>query len=132
MQGKGRRAKGQRGERELFKLILEKTGIKLERNLQQTKNGGADAIGLDWLSLEVKYQEKENLSLWWNQTKRQTKKGQMPALAFRANRKQWKFMVEGDYRVYGLNYEGFLGILNVDDFCSLIKKIDQRKKGKGK
>lgn len=82
--------KGANAEREVAALLqptvdrayMETLGItlgevpKLQRNLLQTREGGYDLVGLDWLALEVKRQEavgtggirKGHLRQWWAQT----------------------------------------------------------------
>lgn len=78
MGGAMSRNKGQRGEREVIKLLqptvtrcyMEK-GLdvpSLERNLMQSRAGGFDIVGLEWMALEVKRQEVLNVNLWWKQT----------------------------------------------------------------
>jgi hypothetical protein len=106
MGGKFSRNKGQRGEREIIKLIQPivdricgEVGVEtclLERNLLQAHKGGADVFGLDWLSLEVKFQEKENVEQWWGQCVKQAKKGQEPILFFRKTyAREWKVKMFG-------------------------------------
>lgn len=78
MSGNMSRNKGQRGEREVVKLLqpivdkvygsLGLTPPVLERNLMQSHKGGFDIAGLHWMALEVKYQETLNVGMWWNQT----------------------------------------------------------------
>ncbi|MEF2789319.1 MAG: hypothetical protein U0N23_04275, partial [Parasutterella excrementihominis] len=51
--GKSQRTKGAAGEREICDLILRDLGIEVHRNLQQTRDGGAD-IKLKPFSIEVK------------------------------------------------------------------------------
>lgn len=81
MSGSYSRDKGQRGEREVIKVLqptVSKVYIEaglpapeLARNLSQTRDGGFDIKGLEWMALEVKYQESENIKAWWEQTCRQ-------------------------------------------------------------
>lgn len=81
MAGNMSRNKGQRGEREVIQLlqpIVDKLyleahmdGPKLRRNLMQSQDGGFDVAGLEWLALEVKFQEIENTTGWWKQTCKQ-------------------------------------------------------------
>lgn len=92
--------KGKQGEREVVKLlqpvvdeVYEEFGltpIRLERNLVQTRNGGYDVIGLDWLALEIKRQETLHVDKWWKQTLSQCGEGQEPVLMYRRNRKPWR------------------------------------------
>jgi hypothetical protein len=65
--------------------------VVMERNLVQTREGGYDLLGLDWLALEVKRQENLQVSTWWKQTVKQAKPGQTPFLMYRQNRGRWKF-----------------------------------------
>lgn len=96
------RSKGQRGEREAaalvtgwLKEVVTAAGIEhpvaLSRNLDQTRDGGYDLVGLDWLALEVKRHETLQVSQWWKQAVRQAKDGQVPVLMYRQNRTAWKF-----------------------------------------
>ena len=105
MAGKMSRNKGQRGEREVIKLLqpvvdrsFERFGMVppcLQRNLLQAHTGGHDVFGLDWLALEVKYHETVNLSPWWAQTLRQCGHGQTPVLIWRKSRVPWRVRMYG-------------------------------------
>lgn len=97
--------KGKRGEREVVRMVqpivdqvYSGFGLSpplIERNLMQSRKGGFDVVGLAWLALEVKYQEKENLSGWWAQCKGQTSEGQEPVLLYRRNGTKWKCRMFG-------------------------------------
>ena len=122
------RAKGQRGEREAATVLqgivdqewMRVHGIRskdpvvegqrekpsqrpvLTRNLVQTRNGGHDLVGLDWLALEIKFCETLQLDAWWNQTKRQASEHEtvvnqkvMPVLMYRQSRKPWRIQMLG-------------------------------------
>ena len=93
MGGSFSRSKGQRGEREICKLLTERLGFEVKRNLQQYQDGGCDLVGLDKYAIEIKRQETELINSWWQQTKRQAK-GRMPVLFYRSNRKPWLVMTE--------------------------------------
>lgn len=73
---------------------------------------GFDVAGLDWLALEIKRQENENLTQWWKQCKesaweksmkeeikRDGKAGivfeRVPVLIWRRNREAWKVRMFG-------------------------------------
>jgi len=98
------RNKGQRGEREAASMIeawaLPVTTaagcnpVVMERNLVQTREGGYDLLGLDWLALEVKRHENLQVSTWWKQTTKQAKPGQTPFLMCRQNRTPWRFRIK--------------------------------------
>jgi hypothetical protein len=97
------RSKGQRGEREAIDLLQEWLApvtaaakvdpVELSRNLTQTREGGYDVVGLDWLALEVKRHENLQVSTWWKQTLRQARPDQIPMLMYRQNRTPWKFRI---------------------------------------
>lgn len=94
------RKKGQRAEREVIELlqpivdrIYTKNGLEpplLQRNTLQSHAGGYDIVGLDWLALEVKFQETEHINTWWAQAKRQAKPNQVPVLIWRKSRAPWQ------------------------------------------
>ncbi|MCH9664677.1 MAG: hypothetical protein K0U41_02385 [Gammaproteobacteria bacterium] len=109
MSGLKSKNKGKRGEREIvnvLKPILEEVvakfqdegyecgDMKLFRNQNQSFEGGYDIGGLDWLAIEVKFQEQLNVNGWWKQTKAQTGPGQEPVLFYRRSRMKWKVMTE--------------------------------------
>lgn len=96
------RSKGQRGEREVaFLLNSVVTRVSMElgvdlrpftRNLVQTRNGGHDLVGQDWIAIEVKwYNEiKSHLPRWWEQTLRQAEAvNAEPVLIYKANGSRW-------------------------------------------
>ena len=99
--------KGKRGEREVIKLmqpVLEEVYTmvgradevpKLKRNLMQSAEGGFDIVGLEWLALEVKFHETEQMGSWWAQCKRQAGDGQEPVLIHRKSRAPWKVRMFG-------------------------------------
>ncbi len=95
MSGRSSRNKGQVGERELLKLLGEELGIELRRNLLQTRESGADCLGIRGFAVEVKRCERLCLPAWWRQA---VKQGEMhnaePMLAFRQNRQPWRFLIK--------------------------------------
>lgn len=126
MGGTMSRNKGQRGEREVIKLLQPTISLvyggagfdipALERNLMQSNNGGFDLTGLDWLALEVKYQEQEQVKAWWLQTVRQAGLKREPVLFYRRNNVKWRvrmfgYLIAGDKRVkcpVDISVEAFL------------------------
>lgn len=98
----GGRAKGASGERELAALLIEwadSLGMALEvkRNLEQVRGGGHDLVGLECYGMAVEVKRVEALALvnWWDQAVRQAKQagGLIPVLAWRQNRKPWRFRI---------------------------------------
>lgn len=95
------RDKGKRGEREIVKLldeVLERVYGEgkplIQRNTLQSHQGGYDIIGIDWLAIEVKFQEKDFDKKWWEQCVRQAGESQQPTLFFRRTRQPWKVMIQ--------------------------------------
>ncbi len=99
------RQKGQRAERDAIKLlqpVIDRVyclyGYEppfLERNQQQTNRGGYDIIGLEWIALEIKHQEKLQVEQWWQQALRQTKNGQTTVLMYKRNNVSWRVRLRG-------------------------------------
>ena len=94
------RNKGKNGEREAIALLQPIVDsvygdgvIELARNLTQTRGGGCDIEGLDWLALEVKRRESAFSLSWWQQTVHQAGPGQTPILMWRRNHQPWRFRV---------------------------------------
>ena len=105
MGGKSSRVKGQVGEREVCKILGEALGISLDRNLEQTRDGGADIIVNDVWYIEVKRQEKYAIDAWWNQACSQAKgKGKHPVLFFRKSREDWRVIMPYSLIHEPLNY----------------------------
>lgn len=95
------RAKGKAGERELIgelkKLLPPEMTSELTRNLDQTRDGGHDILGLgDW-ALEVKrYAEvlPADLERFWAQATEQARKDERrPVLAYRQDRRPWRVVM---------------------------------------
>lgn len=95
------RTKGKTAERELIgelkKLLPEELTNELSRNLDQTRSGGHDILGLDGWAVEVKrYAEftPADMANCWQQTVDQARKvGARPALCYRADRREWRAVV---------------------------------------
>lgn len=132
MAGTMSRNKGQRGEREVIALlqpvldeVYGSVGLEspaLARNLMQSRNGGFDVVGLDWLALEVKFQQQENVATWWRQCKEQAGPGDRePVLFYRRNNAKWRIrmfgcLVAGSERVrcpVDIGLEAFLAYLTL-------------------
>jgi hypothetical protein len=91
MSGSGKRAKGQRGERELFALLSEQLGAVVRRNVDQARAGGADGMDIPGWAVEVKRQQAARVMQWWKQTVEQANVlNRRPVLFYRANYQPWK------------------------------------------
>jgi Holliday junction resolvase len=91
--GAMQRRKGQSGERELFGLLRDELGVIVERNLSQTRNGGADSLSLPGLAIEVKRQEIDWSEAWWTQAVEQAGRTRVPVVAHRRSRQPWRFVL---------------------------------------
>ena len=96
------RAKGKSGERELIgelkKLLPSEMTSELTRNLDQTRDGGHDILGLDGWALEVKRYAQvlpADLDRFWKQACEQAARndGSRPALCFREDRRAWRTVI---------------------------------------
>ena len=117
------RNKGSAAEREVFNLLRDELGLVVERNLQQTRNGGADSVSIPGLAIEVKRQEKEWLEAWWNQAVEQAGNTLVPVVAHRRSRQQWKFVVPLTWVMgsdaFTLNMRCTVGL---QEFCWLVRE----------
>ncbi len=132
------RVKGAGGEREFAKVIQERLGVELRRNLEQSRNGGHDLIAqgndpvsraLDTYAIEVKrYREitPAMLAGFWIQAEAQAARAsKTPVLAIRADREEWRVLMP----LSALNgaFGNWLGIewtamLSVPGFCCLVRE----------
>jgi len=87
--GKMSREKGKVGEREVAG-ILRDYGYNCRRGQQFCgANGDADVVGLPGIHIEVKRVEKLNLYDAVDQSKRDKKEGELPAVFHRRNHCEW-------------------------------------------
>lgn len=90
MRNGGQRAKGHAAENEVCKILSEKFGYKVKRNLDQVRNGGADIIDVPPFAVEVKRHQVLNIPAWWKQALSQTTDSNpIPVLLYRQNGKPW-------------------------------------------
>ena len=126
--GAASRRKGADGERELARVLRERMGDRVVRNLQQSADGGHDLLGAGPFALEVKRCERLELSAWWRQAEEQAvAEGLIPALAWRQSRQPWRFMVpmrairDGEECAEG----GPAAVLDVDGFVELVEGLSE-------
>ena len=91
------RDKGARGEREvkgLHNAFLVQHGynvqVKRSQSTQSDGGGTGDLVGLEFLAIEVKWQEVFALNAWWEQTIEQCGANQYPVLFYRRSRVPWR------------------------------------------
>ena len=88
------RRKGKVGELELIRLLRELLGANVARNLEQSRQGGADLLGLPGWAVEVKRAARPRLAEWWLQACTQAEvTGLRPALCYRLDRQPWRVVV---------------------------------------
>jgi len=134
------RTKGATGEREFSRLVLDVLGVKLARNLEQSRSGGHDleAVGdepaaqaLNRFAIECKRYAAITpglLSRFWLQAESQAARAlRIPVLAFRSDRQEWRVLVplraiNGE--VYG-DWAGieWTAVLSVPAFCALVREM---------
>lgn len=87
------RRKGKDGENEIARLLSERLGTIVQRNLGQSRAGGHDLLLPGW-AVEVKRAASPQLATWWQQTLLQARNaGTRPVLAYRLDRAPWRFVV---------------------------------------
>lgn len=97
------RAKGSSGEREFCRWLKEAFDIDVlpTRNLEQTREGGADILDVPPFCFEVKRVEYLSLDTWWLQVIKAAREYNdsldsfewIPVVAFRQNNRQWEFLI---------------------------------------
>lgn len=118
------RRKGKDGENELARLLTERLGTVVKRNLSQSRAGGHDLLLPGW-ALEVKRAASPQLATWWQQTLLQARHaGTRPVLAYRLNRAPWRFVVRlGDLLPAGADQSDYLlATLCIDGFCLVVRE----------
>ncbi len=91
------RRKGARAEIEFLQELGAELGELLTRNLQQTREGGADCLCVRGWAIEIKRQEALSRPTWWRQAVEQAERaGAQPMLAYRRNREPWRVWIKPD------------------------------------
>jgi len=128
------RAKGAAGEREFISALTDILGDALtapmKRNLEQTRAGGHDIVGLEGWAIEVKRYKKlteGELDLFWQQAWRQAEEvGAIPALAYREDFRSWRARVPLELLLTG-DWTSWPGVewtadLSLDGFASVVRE----------
>lgn len=83
------RSKGKKGELEVAR-VLRGYGYNCRRGQQYSGlNGDADVVGLPGIHIEVKRREKLNIYDSIDQSKRDSKEGEIPVVFHRKNNCEW-------------------------------------------
>lgn len=122
MSGASSRHRGQRGEREVCKLLSEALGIKVNRDLSQARFGGSDISELEGWAIEVKFQEVLRLDEWWEQTLNQVMKDEQPILFFRKSRQPWKAQILLSSINFDFEHMPYTAIVDIDTAVMLIRE----------
>jgi hypothetical protein len=85
--GKSQRTKGATYEREIVRALMDALGIAVERNLNQTRDGGGD-IDLPGYLVECKRRAGIAVYEWLDQATRAAKPNQTPLVIARADRRE--------------------------------------------
>lgn len=104
LSGRGRRAKGARGEREVCRLIAGVTGEDIARNISQSRDGGHD---IDWgpFAMEVKTTETVSMPAWQSQVLKSVEgTDKVPSIVWRRKGEEWWI---------GLPLQSFVEIFNM-------------------
>lgn len=104
---KSQRTKGASGERDVCNLIKEHLGVEVKRNLNQTREGGAD-IKMPPFSIEVKRRARIALYDWMTQAYCGCDyDDEIPLVVCRGDHKEW------------------LAVMPFYDFLQLLKKVKE-------
>ncbi len=138
--GRGSKNKGANAEREVAAIMqpimdkvyaeFDKKAPKMERNLEQTRGGGYDLVGIPWLALEVKRQETLSIKAWWEQTLKQSGPLQMPVLIYRQNRKKWRVMLVGGLKIRTGRWLKSHVDISIEDFLKYFEHLLRQELGK--
>ena len=126
------RAKGAAGEREFIKELGEYLGDELvaplKRNLEQTRMGGHDILGLDGWALEIKrYRtvKEADIARFWEQAVEQAGRiGANPVLAYREDFRSWRVVIHLSVLQEGMTWPGvqWTAEIGIEAFASIVRE----------
>jgi hypothetical protein len=95
------RRKGAAGEREFARIMGDELGIKIERELSQSRDGGCDLV-IAGFAVEVKrWESPPGMPQWTQACVSAERLSLMPALPYRASRQPWRVIVPVDWYAGG-------------------------------
>lgn len=119
------RRKGASAERELVRLLSEHLDVTVTRNLNQSRDGGCDLLGVGPFALECKRQEKLSLASWWRQAVTQAEAAELiPVLAYRQSRQPWRFVVPLAALMGEPIDSKAIATLDLDGFIAAVRLVD--------
>lgn len=125
------RAKGASAERELIKELGGYLGdVQLKRNLEQTRAGGHDILGLEGFAIEVKRYKaltEAMLDGFWDQAVEQADRvGARPVLAYREDFRSWRVRVQlcdlAEWADRAWTTGGWTADLSLEAFAALVRE----------
>ena len=135
------RTKGAAGEREFAGLIQDHLGVRMVRNLEQSRCGGHDLIvhpedsGLiaDQLrecAIEVKryaHATESTLKGFWKQAVEQADRvAKLPVLAYREDRQEWRVVIPMAHIIKDVANQddwAYTMALSIEGFSALIREV---------
>ena len=144
------RAKGASAEREFSNEVYQWAGIKLIRNLEQSRSGGFDLIvhpdevgsvsnAFRTLAIEIKRYAKPTpglIATWWKQARQQAEPNRLhPVLAYRADRQNWQ--VIAPLHLINPDFDTSLELdstatMALPAFCAVVRELTPTTTPKGK
>lgn len=131
------RRKGKNSELEVALILYDQLGVRVKRNLEQSRNGGHDLVvvdphasevdrSLDEFAIEVKRHSRITDGMidgFWSQAIQQAEDARkIPALIFRQDRMAWRVMIPMNELVeYGHH---FTVELSMTAFCAHVRERD--------
>jgi len=127
------RNKGRAGEREFANLLQEHLDCGfLDRNLEQSREGGADIVSLIPFAIEVKRVQSLQINAWRKQAMMQTTtRNPIPVLAYRQNHKQWMIQmmcIDLVKKRYVVDKQAWMEV-SFDTFIGIARRIIDRMPG---
>ena len=99
--GRMSRNKARRAETEFARIMGDELGIKIARELSQSRDGGCDLV-IGRFAVEVKrWESPPGMPQWAQACTSAERLGLMPALPFRASRQPWRVIVPVDWYAGG-------------------------------
>ena len=118
------RDKGAKAERYIVNRLKEAGFDRVARNLEQTRSGGFDILGLEPLAIEVKDQKQLRVAEWWRQAVQQAREGQIPVLAYhRPGTSIWRVILPLSAFCSGWEDSGITVELDFDDAVVIFREI---------
>lgn len=127
------RAKGAAAEREFCKELAEHLGDALaeplKRNLEQTRKGGHDIVGLDGFAIEIKRYRRikeGDIVKFWAQAVDQAKRvGSEPVLAYREDFCSWRVRIPWGFMMPEIGWDedvDFTLEMSLKAFATLVRE----------